>query len=137
MEAGCVSAAMMEPCGLLHLAAAVGARGDVDLEHAAEKLGPRDTVLSAAAVGGLVCQLGVGQLVVGLGQLGGSGYDAVSVGGGRCEDTMVADEVDAWRRHEGGELFDQLGGAEQERASTVWHHLTMPLLCTVRRIKPR
>ena len=85
---------MMEPCGLLHLAATVGARGNVDLEHSGEEAGPRDTVLSAGVVGVLVVVV----VVVGLGQ---------------------SDEVDAWRRHEGGELLDQLGGAEQERASAV------------------
>ena len=51
MAAGSARAAMMEPCGLLHVAAAVGTTVDFHLEHAMQALGPRNAVLATSVAG--------------------------------------------------------------------------------------
>ena len=46
----------------------------------------------------------------------GSGRDdLVTVPGAGRENTVVSDEVEPWRRHEGGELLQQFGGARIDR----------------------
>ena len=55
----------------------------------------------------------------GLGQLAGTGHDLGSVRASRGQHAVVAYQVETWRRHEGGEFFEQFLRRQQQLAGTV------------------
>ena len=63
-------------------------------------------------------------------------HDLFALTGVRGQDAMVSHQVEARRRHQGGEFLYQLQGREQQVGGAIWNHLTMHLLCTVRRMQP-
>ena len=52
----------------------------------------------------------VGRLGLRLGLVFASRHDLGAVPGAGRQDAMIADQVEAWRRHEGGQFLEQFEG---------------------------